>query len=124
MFCPTQSHLHAQVAYTVGGHLFSAAMIEYSLLKSKSSATHPHIMLSMALHRNRFTEAQMKFGIDRPEPLINFALCCGTWSAPMVHKFLPLLFWFTLDQELVSCRVLYIFLQQFVISHPHLPMKI
>jgi uncharacterized membrane protein YbhN (UPF0104 family) len=44
MFCPTQSHLHAQVAYTVGGHLFSAAMIEYSLLKSKSSATHPQIV--------------------------------------------------------------------------------
>jgi hypothetical protein len=85
MFCPTQSHLHAQVAYTVGGHLFSAAMIEYSLLKSKSSATHPQIMLSMALHRNKFTEAQRKFGIDRPEPLINFALCCGTWSAPMVR---------------------------------------
>ncbi|CAN5954565.1 unnamed protein product [Sphagnum jensenii] len=74
-----------KVAYTVGGHLFSAAMIEYSLLKSKSSATHPQIMLSMALHRNKFTEAQRKFGIDRPEPLINFALCCGTWSAPMVR---------------------------------------
>jgi hypothetical protein len=113
-----------KVAYTVGGHLFSAAMIECSLLNSKSTATHPQIMLSMALHRNKFTEAQRKFGIDRPEPLINFALCCGTWSAPMVHKFLPLLFWFTLDQELVSCRVLYTFLQQFVISHPHLPMKI
>jgi hypothetical protein len=42
-------------------------------------------MLSMALHRNKFTEAQMKFGIDWPEPLINFALCCGTWSAPMVR---------------------------------------
>ncbi|CAM6064891.1 unnamed protein product [Sphagnum tenellum] len=73
-----------KVAYTVGGHLFSAAMIEYSLLKSKSSATHPQIMLSMALHRNKFTEAR-KFGIDRPEPLINFALCCGTWSAPMLR---------------------------------------
>ncbi|CAM6080181.1 unnamed protein product [Sphagnum tenellum] len=64
--------LMMDVAYTVGGHLFSAAMIEYSLLKSKSSATHPQI-------------AQRKFGIDRPEPLINFALCCGTWSAPMVR---------------------------------------
>jgi hypothetical protein len=41
-------------------------------------------MLLMALHRNKLTEAQMKFGIEQPEPLINFALCCGTRSAPMV----------------------------------------
>jgi hypothetical protein len=75
-----------KAAYTVGGHSFNAATIEYCLLKSKSTATRPHIMLLMALHRNKLTEAQMKFGIEQPEPLINFALCCGTRSAPMVRE--------------------------------------
>lgn len=145
-----------QAAYTVGGHSFNAATIEYCLLKSKSTATRPQIvriynlsfccinvtiskfnlapenifmnfwhhhvyccymiwkggelylsqllkqteklterlithfawnqMLLMALHRNKLTEGQMKFGIEQPEPLINFALCCGTRSAPMVCK--------------------------------------
>ncbi|CAK9865095.1 unnamed protein product [Sphagnum jensenii] len=74
-----------KAAYTVGGHSFNAATIEYCLLKSKSTATRPQIMLLMALHRNKLTEAQMKFGIEQPEPLINFALCCGTRSAPMVR---------------------------------------
>jgi hypothetical protein len=33
-----------QAAYTVGGHSFNAATIEYCLLKSKSTATRPHIV--------------------------------------------------------------------------------
>ena len=38
----------------------------------------------MALHKNKLTEIQSQFAIDKPEPLTSFALSSGIWSSPMV----------------------------------------
>ena len=38
----------------------------------------------MALNKNKLTESQSQFAIDKPEPLTSFALSSGIWSSPMV----------------------------------------
>jgi hypothetical protein len=40
--------------------------------------------LMMALQKTRLKEELIKYGIERVEPLVNFALCCGAHSSPMV----------------------------------------
>lgn len=43
----------------------------------------------MALHSKKLTEEQSQFGIDKPEPKVNFALSCGGHSSPMVRIYTP-----------------------------------
>ncbi|KAL3699661.1 hypothetical protein R1sor_017683 [Riccia sorocarpa] len=76
-----------KAAYNVGGHSFSAATIEFSLLRGKPPPYRPQIGLLMALHRSRFSlnEEQSSFAIDYPEPQMAFALCCGGRSSPAVR---------------------------------------
>jgi hypothetical protein len=40
--------------------------------------------LLLALHKNKLTDEQRKYGIDRVESKVNFALSCGARSSPMV----------------------------------------
>ncbi|KAL2652124.1 hypothetical protein R1flu_020252 [Riccia fluitans] len=76
-----------KAAYNVGGHSFSAATIEFSLLRGRPPPYRPQIGLLMVLHRNRFSlnEEQSSFAIDYPEPQMAFALCCGARSSPAVR---------------------------------------
>jgi hypothetical protein len=37
-----------------------------------------------ALHRHKVNQELIKYGIEQMEPLVNFALCCGAQSSPMV----------------------------------------
>lgn len=37
-----------------------------------------------ALHRHKLNQELIKYGIEQMEPLVNFALCCGAQSSPMV----------------------------------------
>ncbi|KAG7017975.1 hypothetical protein SDJN02_19841, partial [Cucurbita argyrosperma subsp. argyrosperma] len=75
--------MHA--AYTVGGHSFSATGIEYGILKMKPPVHRPQIALLLALHKSKVTEEQRRFAIDKHEPLLTFALSCGTYSSPAVR---------------------------------------
>jgi hypothetical protein len=75
-----------KAAYTVGGHSFNAATIEFCLLKSKSTVHRPQLVRLMALNKNKLTESQSQFAIDKPEPLTSFALSSGIWSYPMAYK--------------------------------------
>jgi hypothetical protein len=77
-------NLMQKAAYCVGGHWFTAALIECSLLKGKAMAHRPQFGLMMALQKTRLKEELIKYGIERVEPLVNFALCCGAHSSPMV----------------------------------------
>ncbi|KDP33990.1 hypothetical protein JCGZ_07561 [Jatropha curcas] len=80
--------LMQKAAYTIGGHSFSAADIEFIILKMKPPAHRPQIALLLALQKFKVTEEQ-NFSIDQPEPLLAFALSCGMHSSPAVRVFTP-----------------------------------
>ncbi|KAF5452864.1 hypothetical protein F2P56_027822 [Juglans regia] len=77
--------LMQKVAYTVGGHSFSAAAIEYVILKMKPPHHRPQIALLLALHKLKLSEEQGKSAVDTHEPLVVFALSCGMYSSPAVR---------------------------------------
>ncbi|XP_034210136.1 uncharacterized protein LOC117623315 isoform X2 [Prunus dulcis] len=77
--------LMQKAAYTVGGHSFSAAAIEYVILKMKPPLHRPQIALLLALHKLKVSDEQRKSAIDVYEPLITFALSCGMYSSPAVR---------------------------------------
>ncbi|XP_041014575.1 uncharacterized protein LOC121257546 isoform X2 [Juglans microcarpa x Juglans regia] len=74
-----------KAAYTVGGHSFSAAAIEYAILKMKPPLHRPQIALLLALHKLKVSEEQRKSAVDIYEPLVAFALSCGMYSSPAVR---------------------------------------
>ncbi|KAF2285095.1 hypothetical protein GH714_037857 [Hevea brasiliensis] len=80
--------LMQKAAYTIGGHTFSAADIEFVILKMKPPAHRPQIALLLALQKSKVIDEQ-KFSIDLPEPLLAFALSCGMHSSPAVRIFKP-----------------------------------
>eukprot|EP01018_Ginkgo_biloba_P026896 Gb_18405 [translate_table: standard] len=76
--------LMQKAAYTVGGHSFNAAAIEYVILKVKPPMHRPQIALLLALHKFKISEEQSKYSIEHSEPLVNFALSCGVYSSPAI----------------------------------------
>ncbi|AQK66928.1 hypothetical protein Zm00014a_031824 [Zea mays] len=76
--------LMQKAAYTIGGHSFSAAFIEYVILKMKPPSHRPQMALLLALQKIKVPEEQKKFCIAAPEPLLTFALSCGMYSSPGV----------------------------------------
>ncbi|KAF6174972.1 hypothetical protein GIB67_026460 [Kingdonia uniflora] len=81
--------LMQKVAYTIGGHSFSAVDIEYIILKMKPPAHRPQIALVLALHKFKLPEEQREFSIENPDPLVAFTLSCGMHSSPAVKIFKP-----------------------------------
>ncbi|XP_068643806.1 uncharacterized protein [Aristolochia californica] len=81
--------LMQKAAYTVGGHSFNAATIEYVILKMKPPLHRPQTALLLALQKLKTTEDQRKFAIDTFEPLVTFALSCGMYSSPAVRIYTP-----------------------------------
>ncbi|KAK3009846.1 hypothetical protein RJ639_010486 [Escallonia herrerae] len=77
--------LMQKAAYTVGGYSFSAAAIEYIILKMKPPVHKPQIALLLALHKLKVSEEQRKFAVDTFEPIVAFALSCGLYSSPAVR---------------------------------------
>ncbi|XP_020090439.1 uncharacterized protein LOC109711691 isoform X4 [Ananas comosus] len=71
--------LMQKACYTVGGQSFSAADIEFVILKMKAPTHRPQLF--------KITEEHRKYSIDNPEPLILFALSCGMFSSPAVKIF-------------------------------------
>ncbi|CAI0442032.1 unnamed protein product [Linum tenue] len=79
--------LMQKAAYTVGGHSFSAAAIEYAILKMKPPLHRPQIALLLALHKLKVSGEQRKCAVDAHEPLVAFALSCGMYSSPAVRVY-------------------------------------
>ncbi|KAH7655297.1 Ternary complex factor MIP1 leucine-zipper-containing protein [Dioscorea alata] len=79
--------LMQKVSYTVGGCSFSAAEIEFVILKMKPPAYRPQIALILALHKFKISEEHKRYSIDSSEPLVVFALSCGMYSSPAVRVF-------------------------------------
>ncbi|WRX27749.1 protein of unknown function DUF547 - like 8 [Theobroma cacao] len=77
--------LMQKAAYTVGGHSFSAAVIEYVILRMKPPLHRPQIALLLALHKLKVSDEQRKSAIDAYEPRVSFALSSGMYSSPVVR---------------------------------------
>ncbi|XP_020518817.1 uncharacterized protein LOC18427447 isoform X1 [Amborella trichopoda] len=79
--------LMQKASYTVGGHSFSAAAIEYIILKMQPPVHRPQVALVLALHKSKIPEEQSKYAVESAEPLVAFALSCGMYSSPAVRIF-------------------------------------
>ncbi|CAH8381526.1 unnamed protein product [Eruca vesicaria subsp. sativa] len=77
--------LMQKAAYTVGGHSYTAAAMEYVILKMKPPTHRPQIALLLAINKLKVSEEQRKASIDTHEPLLSFALSCGMYSSPAVR---------------------------------------
>ncbi|XP_072952641.1 uncharacterized protein [Typha angustifolia] len=76
--------LMQKAAYRVGGQSFSAACIEYAILKMKPPSHRPQMALFLALHKLKVSEEQKRVSVRIHEPLVAFALSCGMYSSPAV----------------------------------------
>lgn len=79
--------LMKKACYTVGEQSFSAADIEFVILKMKPPAHRPQIALTLALHKFKLTEEHKSYSIDCSEPLTLFGLSSGMYSSPAVRIF-------------------------------------
>ncbi|KAL6629852.1 hypothetical protein ACP70R_029617 [Stipagrostis hirtigluma subsp. patula] len=79
--------LMQKACYTVGGQSFSAAEIEFVILKMKTPVHRPQLSLMLALNKFKVTEEHKKYSIDEIEPLVLFGLSCGMFSSPAVRIF-------------------------------------
>ncbi|CAH2037309.1 unnamed protein product [Thlaspi arvense] len=77
--------LMQKAAYTVGGHSYNAATIEYMTLKMKPPLHRPQIALLLSILKLKVSEEQRQAGISTHEPLVSFALSCGMHSSPAVR---------------------------------------
>jgi DNA-binding transcriptional ArsR family regulator len=64
------------VAYAVGGHVFSAADIEHGLLRCNRTASH------RPQPQFKRSDPRLRFMLKRLDPRVYFALVCGTRSCP------------------------------------------
>ncbi|KGN48511.1 uncharacterized protein LOC101217980 isoform X1 [Cucumis sativus] len=67
----------------VGGHLLNAITIEHFILRLPY---HLKFTCPKAV-KNDEMRARSVFGLEYSEPLITFALCCGSWSSPAVRVY-------------------------------------
>ncbi|WZZ11055.1 hypothetical protein YC2023_096976 [Brassica napus] len=77
--------LMQKAAYTVGGHSYNAATIEFMTLKMNPPLHRPQIALLLSILKLKVSEEQKQAGIDTHEPLVSFALSCGMHSSPAVR---------------------------------------
>ncbi|XP_059623839.1 uncharacterized protein LOC132266855 [Cornus florida] len=67
----------------IGGHLLNAIIIEHFILRLPS-----HLKYTCPkAAKNIETKARSIFGLEWSEPLVSFALSCGSWSSPAVRVY-------------------------------------
>nr|XP_018678706.1 PREDICTED: uncharacterized protein LOC103976876 isoform X2 [Musa acuminata subsp. malaccensis] len=66
-----------KASYTIGGQSFSAAEIEFVILKMKPPMHRPQLI----------SKEHREYSVDSAEPLVVFALSCGMYSSPAVRIF-------------------------------------
>ncbi|XP_038975572.1 uncharacterized protein LOC103722943 isoform X1 [Phoenix dactylifera] len=67
----------------VGGHLLSAMTIEHFILRFPYHSKHAYPKGS----KSDDITTRGIFGLEWPEPLVTFALSCGSWSSPAVRVY-------------------------------------
>ncbi|CAI5506991.1 unnamed protein product [Closterium sp. Naga37s-1] len=85
-FPPLVSLLHANLsAYIIAGLPFSILAIEHCILRAASFQ--PALAGLLPVQRYRRGDVRYSLALDRPEPLVTFALSCGCASAPPVRVY-------------------------------------
>ncbi|KAI8542182.1 hypothetical protein RHMOL_Rhmol08G0118900 [Rhododendron molle] len=75
--------LMQKATITVGGHLLNAITIEHFILRLPYHLEYTCPKLA----RNKEVKARSIFGLEWSEPLVTFALSCGSWSSPAVRVY-------------------------------------
>ncbi|KAG6595046.1 hypothetical protein SDJN03_11599, partial [Cucurbita argyrosperma subsp. sororia] len=75
--------LMQKATIVVGGHLLNAITIEHFILRLPY---HLKFTCPKAVKHDEM-RARSVFGLECSEPLITFALCCGSWSSPAVRVY-------------------------------------
>ncbi|KQJ90552.1 uncharacterized protein LOC100826809 isoform X1 [Brachypodium distachyon] len=87
---PTTPHMLVammpKATIEVGGRTHSAMSIEHFVLRLPYSAKHVHPEEGTKGEDASMT-ARGGFGLEWPEPLVTFALSCGSWSSPAVRVY-------------------------------------
>ncbi|KAG6495863.1 hypothetical protein ZIOFF_043692 [Zingiber officinale] len=77
--------LMPKAVINVGGHLLSAMTIEHFILRLPYHIKNAKV--STKGPKNESTIIRGVFGLEWPEPLVTFALSCGSWSSPAVRLY-------------------------------------
>ncbi|XP_061355924.1 uncharacterized protein LOC133300405 [Gastrolobium bilobum] len=75
--------LMRKATINVGGHMLSATIIEHFILRLPY---HWKFTFSKGAKNHEMT-ARSIYGLEFSEPLVTFALSCGTWSSPAVRVY-------------------------------------
>ncbi|KAI3465399.1 hypothetical protein Pfo_022062 [Paulownia fortunei] len=75
--------LMQKATVNVGGHILNAITIEHFILRLPY---HSKYTFSKGAKYNEMTTRSM-FGLELSEPLVTFALSCGSWSSPAVQVY-------------------------------------
>ncbi|XP_012071701.1 uncharacterized protein LOC105633679 isoform X2 [Jatropha curcas] len=75
--------LMQKATINVGGHLLNAITIEHFILRLPY---HSKYTFPKGAKNDEMT-ARSKFGLELSEPLVTFALSCGSWSSPAVRVY-------------------------------------
>ncbi|KAK8672924.1 hypothetical protein V6N13_111281 [Hibiscus sabdariffa] len=82
-FPETVVALMQKATITVGGHLLNAITIEHFILRLPF-----HLKFTCPkAAKNDEVKARYMFGLEWSEPLVTFALSCGSWSSPAVRVY-------------------------------------
>ncbi|KAK3231460.1 hypothetical protein Dsin_003341 [Dipteronia sinensis] len=75
--------LMRKATVSVGGHLLNAITIEHFILRLPY---HSRYTIAKGAKKDDMT-ARSTFGLELSEPLVTFALSCGSWSSPAVRVY-------------------------------------
>lgn len=79
-----------KAAYNVGGHVFSANVIQNSILGCRMSRPGQWLRLLLSSRgKLKVGDEIQAYAIEHPEPLLHFALCSGNHSDPAVRVYTP-----------------------------------
>lgn len=79
----TVVELMRKATINIGGHLLNAITIEHFILRLPYYSKYT---ISKGAKHDEMA-ARNKFGLELSEPLVSFALCCGSWSSPAVRVY-------------------------------------
>ncbi|XP_002863751.2 uncharacterized protein LOC9299827 isoform X1 [Arabidopsis lyrata subsp. lyrata] len=80
---PDMVTLTQKATINVGGHFLNASTIEHFILRLPY---HSKYISPKGSKKNEMS-VRSKFGLELSEPLVTFALSCGTWSSPAVRVY-------------------------------------
>ncbi|KAI4298382.1 hypothetical protein L6164_031951 [Bauhinia variegata] len=93
-----------KAAYNIGGHTISVGKIQNFILGCRLPRPGQWLRLLSLPTKSKVSDARKAYAINRPEPLVLFALCSGSHSDPAVRLYTPK----TVLEELESAKEEYI----------------